>query len=287
MERGLLVSYSSSSSEEDSCNFATVGNKQHSKRACTEDDITCNIKRIAGEKFSEISRLPVPSGVLNMFKDEETENQENDPSKHQGRIRTFAHQRGNWATFVYVPYDETERLMELTNSLITCLRPQGEFVPVQDVHMSLSQTFPIRHHWIESLVKTLRDNVGSCYRCICDISTVAFYASDELSRTFLALKVDVGFEELQSYVGRIDKALQEYRLPQYYKNPSFHISIAWALGDIRKLITSDTMDRLQSLADTFFNENPDLGQVEVDELHCKTGNKVFNLQLRDKRQCTS
>lgn len=43
----------------------------------------------------------------------------------------------------------------------------------------------------------------------------------------------------------------------------------------------------QSLADTFFNENPDLGQVEVDELHCKTGNKVFNLHLRDKRQCTS
>ena len=48
-------------------------------------------------------RLPMPSGVLNMFKDEEPNEHEDDPCQHQGRKRTFAHERGNWATFVFVP----------------------------------------------------------------------------------------------------------------------------------------------------------------------------------------
>ena len=43
----------------------------------------------------------------------------------------------------------------------------------------------------------------------------------------------------------------------------------------------------QSMVEEFFNENPDLGQVEVNELCCKTGNKVFSLQLRGARQCIS
>lgn len=25
------------------------------------------------------------------------------PSEHEGRLRSFAHERGNWATYVYIP----------------------------------------------------------------------------------------------------------------------------------------------------------------------------------------
>lgn len=27
----------------------------------------------------------------------------NDPTSHQGRVRLFEHERGNWATYIYVP----------------------------------------------------------------------------------------------------------------------------------------------------------------------------------------
>lgn len=47
-------------------------------------------------------RLPVPDSVLHMFLDTKEE-PEDDREKHGGRVRTFPHERGNWATHVYVP----------------------------------------------------------------------------------------------------------------------------------------------------------------------------------------
>ena len=42
----------------------------------------------------------MPTGVLEMFGDE---GHRDDPADHQGRVRTFAHERGNWATTIYAP----------------------------------------------------------------------------------------------------------------------------------------------------------------------------------------
>ena len=47
-------------------------------------------------------KLPVPDAVKDMYKDDLTL-QVDDSASHGGRIRTFAHERGNWASFVYIP----------------------------------------------------------------------------------------------------------------------------------------------------------------------------------------
>lgn len=33
------------------------------------------------------------------------------PTDHEGRLRSFAHERGNWATYVYIPCKLTLRLI--------------------------------------------------------------------------------------------------------------------------------------------------------------------------------
>ena len=49
---------------------------------------------------NENMKLPIPSDILSMFgsQDEPFD----DPALHDGRIRSFAHERGNWASFVYI-----------------------------------------------------------------------------------------------------------------------------------------------------------------------------------------
>lgn len=47
-------------------------------------------------------RLPLPGCLLTMFP-EELDPQTEDRSLHGGRIRSFKHERGNWATYVYLP----------------------------------------------------------------------------------------------------------------------------------------------------------------------------------------
>lgn len=47
-------------------------------------------------------RLPLPGCLLTMFP-EEQDSQTEERSLHGGRIRSFKHERGNWATYVYLP----------------------------------------------------------------------------------------------------------------------------------------------------------------------------------------
>lgn len=48
-------------------------------------------------------RLPVPDAVKSMFSSTDgAATHIDDPDKHCGKIRTFAHERGNWASYVYV-----------------------------------------------------------------------------------------------------------------------------------------------------------------------------------------
>jgi Uncharacterised conserved protein len=48
------------------------------------------------------SLLPLPIEVSNMFSTSQKDHQD-DPALHGGRIRSFAHERGNWASLVYIP----------------------------------------------------------------------------------------------------------------------------------------------------------------------------------------
>ena len=77
------------------------------------------------------------------------------------------------------------------------------------------------------------------------LNTPWIYSNDEKTRTFLGINVTTNIKCLKSYVEDIDKSLAEFRLPVYYKDPSFHISLAWAVGDLQDKITSDMMEVLQ------------------------------------------
>lgn len=57
----------------------------------------------------KISRLPPPSALLNLFNDKNKNSKddlEDTPDQHNGRIRSFAHERGNWASYVFVAVGE-------------------------------------------------------------------------------------------------------------------------------------------------------------------------------------
>ena len=51
----------------------------------------------------ESPRLPVPFNILSMFGDQGRPYAQDDPALHEGRIRSFAHERGNWASYIYIP----------------------------------------------------------------------------------------------------------------------------------------------------------------------------------------
>ena len=53
---------------------------------------------------------------------------------------------------------------ELTESVIGSLESVAKFHPIDELHVSLSKTFVLRHHCIEPLVADLQQELALCRR---------------------------------------------------------------------------------------------------------------------------
>eukprot|EP00105_Crassostrea_gigas_P041948 XP_019926096.1 PREDICTED: U6 snRNA phosphodiesterase isoform X2 [Crassostrea gigas] len=249
-----LVQYSDSEDElSDKEDPDYIGMKRKNPtnfQVCTE-----NNKKLRSGEF-----LPLPDSIKTLFSS--GKKPEDNPEVHEGIIRSFEHLEGNWATHIGVSYDPDERMIELIDELLKCLRPL-EFKPMKDLHLSLSRTVAIRHHWIQPLTDRLRRRFKL------------------LPKTFLSLTVSAPGDILQQYTKAVDECFEEYKLPKYYENPSFHISIGWCLKDVIPQISEETLNKLQDLVDNAMEEYPELRLFPVEEAICKSGNKQFPLPLSD------
>ncbi|XP_074864820.1 U6 snRNA phosphodiesterase 1 isoform X2 [Carettochelys insculpta] len=206
-------------------------------------------------------RLPVPDSVLNMFRDQEEEVTD-DSTKHGGRVRNFPHERGNWATYVYLP-----------------CRYAVSLTAMEEFHLSLSQSVVLRYHWINPLVQCLKERSAAFCRFFCTASQVKVYTNQHKTRTFVGLEVSSGHSQLLELVSEVDKVMEEFDLPAFYKNPSFHISLAWCVGDASDKLEGQCLQELQELVDGF-EDSASLLRFHWEQIRCKCGNKVFSFPLR-------
>ncbi|KAI2578833.1 U6 snRNA biogenesis phosphodiesterase 1 [Homo sapiens] len=147
MSAAPLVGYSSSGSEDESEDGMRTRPGDGSHRR--------------GQSPLPRQRFPVPDSVLNMFPGTE-EGPEDDSTKHGGRVRTFPHERGNWATHVYVPYEAKEEFLDLLDVLLPHAQTYvPRLVRMKVFHLSLSQSVVLRHHWILPFVQALKARMTS------------------------------------------------------------------------------------------------------------------------------
>ncbi|XP_007520151.1 U6 snRNA phosphodiesterase 1 isoform X2 [Erinaceus europaeus] len=247
MSAAPLVGYSSSGSEEEA------------EAAARPRPRTGGSSRDHSPLTSQ--RLPVPDSVLRMFLGTEEE-PEDDSEKHGGRLRTFPHERGNWATHVYVPYEAREEFLELLDMLLPHAQTYvPRLVRMEAFHLSLSQSVVLRHHWILPFVQTLKDRMAS------------------FQRTFVGLEVTSGHAQFLDLVSEVDRVMEEFDLTTFYQDPSFHISLAWCVGDARLQLEAQCLQELQELVDEF-EDSELLLRVLAQQVRCKSGNKFFSVPLK-------
>ncbi|XP_022058302.2 U6 snRNA phosphodiesterase 1 [Acanthochromis polyacanthus] len=278
----MLVSYSSSEKdgEADSEAAATATNNRSSpgrRREEKEDDSLPASKKLKTEEEAPKSRLPLPGCLLTMFPDE-VDPQTDDSSLHGGRIRSFKHERGNWATYVYFPYRPEEEFDELLEELLAAAANRGVALTLQkEFHLSLSQTVVLRHHWIQPFTQSLRAGLAACRRFVCCAWRLRVYCNAEKTRTFLGMEVSTGHAQLLDLVRVVDKTMTEFHLETFYKDPSFHVSLAWCVGD-QTLKMKEFILELQSFVDDH-DDGAFMLRLDCAELRCRTGNKTFRFPL--------
>ncbi|CAH0390462.1 unnamed protein product [Bemisia tabaci] len=231
-------------------------------------------------EFQEVSAtLPVPEAVSKLFsKDINDSSYKDDPKLHGGRVRSFPHVRGNWSTFVYVPYEYNEGLRSILSDAIEICGTEIDLKPIEKPHISLTRTVVLQHHWIDTLVEDIKKSISKVNRFIVSFSSVGVYCNDDRRRTFLSLQLSGGKTQLAECVELLNSCLSAFKLPPFYEDASFHLSIAWCLGDKSREINSK-LEELNLKLQNLIAEEPDHFETVVDKAECKTGNKLFRFSL--------
>ncbi|XP_076373936.1 U6 snRNA phosphodiesterase 1 [Tachypleus tridentatus] len=225
-------------------------------------------------------RLQVPEQVLHMFNDTVSKPCKDDTKQHEGRIRSFPHERGMWATYVYVPYIPSPEFLNLSNLLVgVALQQDVRFTLSEDFHLSLSHTQQLRHHWIEPFIDSLKTALCEIPNFTVSFDSVEVYENQQGTRTFIGLKVHHGINCLKQLTERVNDCLDEFKLPQFYKDPSFHMSVAWCVGNKTREVMFLLPD-LQIVLQTWVQEHLKKRSFPVTKVLCKSGNKMFNICLK-------
>ena len=227
-----------------------------------------------GHRYKQQSDIPLPASINAMFNDTDAEVVHDDPTLHGGRIRSFLHEPNNWATYVYVDLQDCE-LDEAKNLIMKEL----DLEPIDHHHLSVSRVISFRHHWIEPFVQTVKAQVEHARAFYLSLDKLQVYANDDRTRTFVGLEASVGVKELQKLTYSVDKCLREYNLPSFYYPPSFHVSLGWCLGDMRAVIRQKLQKTELKLVDLLDGDD-DLGRILVKNINCKSGNKIFEIKLK-------
>ncbi|XP_018021392.1 U6 snRNA phosphodiesterase 1 [Hyalella azteca] len=239
------------------------------------------------------SQLPVYSGKLIIPLPKELAGEGpshvDDASKHQGRVRSFPHDVGNWASIVYLPLNEDtssgvgitsyETLQALvTEAVSICQRQSLCLTPSTDFHISLSRTLLLRIHLIHPLAHDVRASLANTHRFHVFLNKFAVYVNEDKTRTFLGLKVLHGQSQLANVVAKLDRIFQTYNLPTFYEDCDLHASVAWVRGDQRAALEL-LLPSLESHFHDYFNYDDHLRSFHAKYIHLKAGNRVNCIQL--------
>ncbi|XP_030374588.1 U6 snRNA phosphodiesterase [Scaptodrosophila lebanonensis] len=235
---------------------------------CEEEDLSIPRKRPA---------LPTALTLLGVKQPKCVEEDDliDDPTQHGGRIRTFKHERGNWATHVYVSALEcNDQLEDFQLETISKMASMVELKASASLHLSLSKTVVLQYHQIDVFASSLQQALRNCVGFSGTLHDLKIYTNEERTRTFLAVQLDAVYSnKMHALLRPIDGVMRDFGLPQFYADPSFHISLLWCVGNEETLMRKK-LEELQQL----LNEQEAL-QLTVNKLHCKCGNKEFIFRL--------
>ncbi|GLT62737.1 hypothetical protein SLA2020_353490 [Shorea laevis] len=216
------------------------------------------------------------------------------------RVRSFPHVEGNYALHVYIPvYIPTTSKKEMCQFLkkVASLVPDLNVVDVdvplnglckdehkleqvalgREFHISLGRTVAIRVHQIDSMVAMLRQKLQFQKSYWIDFNKWEVFVNDEGTRSFLSVEVLTGgLAEITKNIQAVNEAYKLHNLPEFYKDPRPHISLAWALGDIS--------DSLKNVVEEVKRSSCFRGSLQsrvftckFNGIECKIGNKTYKI----------
>jgi 2'-5' RNA ligase len=184
----------------------------------------------------------------------------------EGRVRSFAHVDGNFATYVRAPVgreslcekvlDGVEAMERAFPGLLrACVEDEGsgraaassarDRLAAHGAHASLSRVFPVRWEEIKKVEGAVRRALVTMdpFEVVFDAFKV--FVNDDGTRAFVAAGFEEGSQSASKRafvdaIERINLALESLGFPRYYDDPDPHVSLLWVAH-----ASEETVDELR------------------------------------------
>ncbi|KAI9243438.1 U6 snRNA phosphodiesterase Usb1 [Phascolomyces articulosus] len=198
-----------------------------------------------------------------------------DPSKHQGRIRTKPHIENSWATYVYVEVPVSDEVRNMVQPMIS----NEIHSMIQDgnnLHVSLSRCIFLKEHQLEMFAQTIRDHVTQDASFNISFAQVSILTNDEKTRSFITTEIGEGYNELLGLLKSVDTVMEKLRLPVFYKPARFHASVAWSLSE-------SLLEEAIGSIPTMIMDDLNTIRHLVSKLMIKMGNRIVEVPLSSSK----
>ncbi|GMK59091.1 hypothetical protein CspeluHIS016_0701060 [Cutaneotrichosporon spelunceum] len=226
------------------------------------------------------------------------------PSAHQGRVRSRPFVDGDYYAHVYLELDVSASLRRAIDAaLAEASSAEVRAVVPSDgkLHVSLSHPLPLRRDAVKpfpTAVSRALSDAGAFSLSLAGPPVVYYNTFGGPSqaagrgtptpgaRAFLGLRVGAGARELAGLLTKLEGILVKMHLPRYHAQPEFHASFGWALcpsqeggGDCSTGVTpfpADLVARLARHTDPVLAEHPGW---RVSALCVKVAKDVERIEL--------
>ncbi|XP_028079423.1 U6 snRNA phosphodiesterase-like isoform X2 [Camellia sinensis] len=223
------------------------------------------------------------------------------PNGKASRIRSFPHVKGNYALHVYIPVripsapmKELAQFLKKVSSRVPGLNAIDIDIPVnilctddlkleqvslgREFHISLGRTVPIRRHQIDSVVAMLHQKLQFQSRYWIDFNEWDVFVNDDRTRSFLSIAVITkGLAEIRKQIQAVNEVYKLHNLPEFYKDPRLHVSLAWALGDISDVLKRVVEGEVRRCTIVGKYAKPRIFTCKFSGIDCKIGYKTYKI----------
>ncbi|KAJ8552857.1 hypothetical protein K7X08_020250 [Anisodus acutangulus] len=223
------------------------------------------------------------------------------PISQVNRVRSFPHVEGNYALHVYIPVHipsatrkELATFLKKVTALVPTLHAVDVDVPLssllkdeallekvvlgREFHISLGRTVPLRVHQINSMVSMLRQKLQFQRRYLIDFNKWEIFVNDDSTRTFMSLEVVAGgLAQIRKQIQAVNEVYKLHNLPEFYKDPRPHISVAWALGDISDTLKRMVEEEMKKCTARSGSQQKSILTSKFSGILCKIGNKMHEI----------
>lgn len=88
---------------------------------------------------------------------------------------------------------------------------------LEEFHVSLTRTLVLKYHWIGSFVETVKNIAENSKSFTAELEKINIFCNEEKTRTFMGITIQSRTRSFEKVTEALDKALNEYNLPAFYK----------------------------------------------------------------------